>query len=193
MSPWVPSSLSNLLGMGNRTDSSQLSRPSSSFPTDSSKFPGYLGCKAEVPYLQDLMPNDLRWSWCKNNKNKVHNKCNELESFWNHPPPQPMEKLSSTKQSAVLKLGDCCCTTQWLRTWAFELDNPRYQSHLCFSLAVGYLLGKLLNLVNLSSFIYEISIIICMEIWHSNPWHSAWHRKSTSKFWRHCQQWRGGW
>ena len=148
-----------------------------------SKFPRYLGCRAEVPYLQDLMPSDLRWSWYKNNRNKVHNKCDELESFWNHPPPPPMEKLF-TKQSIVLKVGDCCCRTQWLWMWAFELDSPRYQSHLCFSLAVRYLLGKLLNLLSLSSFIYEISIIICMEIWHSNPWHSAWHRKSTSKLWR---------
>ena len=29
----------------------------------------------------DLMPDDLRWSWCNNNnRNKAHNKCNVLES-----------------------------------------------------------------------------------------------------------------
>ena len=39
----------------------------------------------EVPNLQDLMPDDLRWSQC-NNRNKVHNKCNVFESSWNHPP-----------------------------------------------------------------------------------------------------------
>ena len=36
--------------------------------------------------LQNLMPEDLRWSWCYKNRNKAHNKCNALESSWNHPP-----------------------------------------------------------------------------------------------------------
>ena len=35
--------------------------------------------KAGVPSLQDLMPDDLRWNWCNNNRNKVHNKCNVLK------------------------------------------------------------------------------------------------------------------
>ena len=36
------------------------------------------------------MPDDLRWNWCNNNRNKVHNKCNALEFPWNHPlPPVP--------------------------------------------------------------------------------------------------------
>ena len=31
----------------------------------------------QVPNLQDLMPDDPRWSWCNNNnRNKVHNKYN---------------------------------------------------------------------------------------------------------------------
>ena len=42
-----------------------------------------------VPSLWDLMPDDLRWSWYNNNGNKVHNKCNALESPWNHPPTGP--------------------------------------------------------------------------------------------------------
>ena len=41
--------------------------------------------KAGVPNLQDLMPDDLRWSWCNNNQNKVHNKCKAFESSHNHP------------------------------------------------------------------------------------------------------------
>ena len=28
--------------------------------------------------------SDLRWSWCNNNRNKMHNKYNALESPWNH-------------------------------------------------------------------------------------------------------------
>ena len=39
------------------------------------------------PTSRILTPDDLRWSWCNNNRNKVHNKCNALESSWNHPPP----------------------------------------------------------------------------------------------------------
>ena len=39
-----------------------------------------------VPDLQDLMPDDLRWRWCNNDRNKIHNKCNVLESSPNHLP-----------------------------------------------------------------------------------------------------------
>ena len=39
---------------------------------------------AGIPNLRDLMPDDLRWSWCNNNRNKVHNKCNGIKSSWNH-------------------------------------------------------------------------------------------------------------
>ena len=65
--------------------------------------------KAGVLNFKCLMPDDLRWSWCKNNRNKVHNKCNALESSPNHPPnPQCVEKLSSTKLVlGAKKLGNC--------------------------------------------------------------------------------------
>ena len=42
--------------------------------------------RAGVPNLWDLKPDDLRRSWCNNNRNEVHNKYNELESSPNHPP-----------------------------------------------------------------------------------------------------------
>ena len=35
------------------------------------------------------MPDDLRWSWCDSNRNKVHNKCNALESSRKHLHPLP--------------------------------------------------------------------------------------------------------
>ena len=41
------------------------------------------------PQPPGLIPDDLRWSWCNNNRNKVHNKCIHL----NHPetvPPSPI-------------------------------------------------------------------------------------------------------
>ena len=43
--------------------------------------------KAGIPNLQDLMPDDLKWRWCNNNRDKVHSKGNLFESSWNHPPP----------------------------------------------------------------------------------------------------------
>ena len=39
---------------------------------------------AGAPNLQGLMLDDLRWSSCNNDRNKVHNKCNTLESSPNH-------------------------------------------------------------------------------------------------------------
>ena len=41
---------------------------------------------AGVPSLQDLMLDDLRWNWCNNNRNKVHNKCNVFKLSPNHSP-----------------------------------------------------------------------------------------------------------
>ena len=55
---------------------------------------------------------DLRWSWCNNNK--VYNKCNALESSWNHTPPRQFtEKLSSMKPIPdAKKIGDCCSSEE---------------------------------------------------------------------------------
>ena len=72
---------------------------------------------AGVPNLRDLMPDDLGWSACNNNRNKVHNKCSELESSWNHPFPS-VEKLSSTKQvPAARKIGDRCSVIAMKFLW----------------------------------------------------------------------------
>ena len=48
--------------------------------------------KVGVSNLWDLMPEDLRWSWCNNNRNKEHNKCNRLESSWNRAPHSSLWK-----------------------------------------------------------------------------------------------------
>ena len=54
--------------------------------------------------LWDLMPNELRWSWCNNNRNKVYNKCNALESSWNHTfPTRPWNNYLAWPQSLVPK------------------------------------------------------------------------------------------
>ena len=57
-----------------------------------------------VPSLQARMPDDLRWSWCSNNRNKVHNKWNVLESSRNHPPaPGPWNNCLPRNLSRVPK------------------------------------------------------------------------------------------
>jgi len=45
-----------------------------------------------VPNLRDLMPDDLRWSWCNNNRSKVHKKFSVLESSWKHPLTPTVQK-----------------------------------------------------------------------------------------------------
>ena len=84
------------------------------------------------------MPNDLRWSWYNNNRNKVHNKCNVLVSSPNHPPqPWSMRKLSSQKLSLVEKkllaadLADrACCWLQYNPLWSSSMQfaDGRFQT-----------------------------------------------------------------
>ena len=57
-----------------------------------------------VPNFQDLMPDDLRWSWCDNNINRAHSKRNMLESSWNQP-HQSVKKLSSMRPVPGAKKG----------------------------------------------------------------------------------------
>ena len=59
--------------------------------------------RAGVPSVQDLMPHDLRWSWFNNNRNKVPNKCNKLESSQNHPPSKSVENCLTRSRSLVPK------------------------------------------------------------------------------------------
>ena len=54
-----------------------------------------------VPSFQDLMPDDLRWSWCNNKRNKAHNKCNALESSQNHPSPPPVHGKIVFRKSKI--------------------------------------------------------------------------------------------
>ena len=54
--------------------------------------------------LQDLMPDDLRWSCCSNNRNKAHHKCNVLESSRNHPPRGQWKNYAPRNWSLVPRL-----------------------------------------------------------------------------------------
>ena len=62
---------------------------------------GKTGLRAGLANFWDVMPDGLRYSRCHNNRNRVHSKCDVLESSRNQLPPLPtlpsVEKLSSTK------------------------------------------------------------------------------------------------
>ena len=59
--------------------------------------------------FQDLMPDDLRWSWCNNKRNKLHNKYYAFESSWNHPPLPVHGKIVFHETTpGAKKVGNCC-------------------------------------------------------------------------------------
>ena len=68
---------------------------------------------AGVPNLWDLRPGDLRWSWRHNNRNKLHNKCNVLESFSNQPSHSSQwKKLSSVKLVPGAEKAEDSCSRE---------------------------------------------------------------------------------
>ena len=72
--------------------------------------------RSQVPDLWNLKPDDLRWSWCNNNRNKVHNTCNALEISPSHPLllSRLVEKLSSMKLiPGAKKVGDLWSRAPW--------------------------------------------------------------------------------
>ena len=74
--------------------------------------------RARVPNPFNLMSDDLRQTWCYNNKNKVHDKCSELDSSPNYPPyPWSTEELSSRKIGPWCQKvwGPLLCRTPWLQ------------------------------------------------------------------------------
>ena len=79
-------------------------------PSLSPSFP-----RSGIRNFWDLMPDYLRRSWHHHhhhNRNKVHNKCNVLESSWNHSPhPLPWKNCPPKNWSLVPK---------WLETAALD-------------------------------------------------------------------------
>ena len=61
----------------------------------------FLTLRAGVPNLQDLMPDDLRWSWCNNSRNKGYCKCVTIVK----PPPHsgPSKNYLPQNRSLVSK------------------------------------------------------------------------------------------
>ena len=105
-----------------------------------------------VPRFQDLMPNDLRWSWCNNNRNKAHNKCNVLESSRNCSPPSHLwsgEELSSMKPAPGARKvgGPLRSQALWLGLIWVWTQVPPYQlcdfGQVSWPLFVSFLLYKM--------------------------------------------------
>ena len=75
------------------------------------------------------MPDDLRWSWCNNNRNKVHDKCSVLK----HPQISPVhgKKLPTMKLvPGAQKVGDRC--SEGFQSGSFP--HPQLQAGRNFSL-----------------------------------------------------------
>ena len=71
-----------------------------------------VGSRPGVPTLWNLMPDDLRWSWCNNIRNKVQNKYNVLEypetiphsSLWKNCLPQNQSLVPKSLGTTALDL-----------------------------------------------------------------------------------------
>ena len=77
------------------------------------------------PRLCDLMPDNLRWSWCStDNRNKVHNKSNTLES--SKPPlPRSIKKFYSLNLvPGTKKFGNHCCVWNSQAGWSCLICIP---------------------------------------------------------------------
>ena len=71
--------------------------------------------KAGVPNLWDLVPDELRWSWCHDNRKSMHYKSSVLESSGNHPRrPSLWKNCLPLNRSLVPK---------WLGTAALKHDS----------------------------------------------------------------------
>ena len=95
--------------------------------------PAEVSLLAGIPNLQNLMLDDLRCRWCNNNRNKVHNKCNALESSWNHPHPTPPSVCGKTvfqkNQSLVAKRLGTAASLLFPSFWKFS--SNRWHSLAC--------------------------------------------------------------
>ena len=83
---------------------------------------------AGVPNLWDLLPNNLKWSWCDNNRSKVPNKCNVLELPQNHPPDFDTKSLTvwiTTNYGKFLKTWEY--QTTWPASWEMQVKKQQLE------------------------------------------------------------------
>ena len=115
--------------------------------------------RAGVPNLWDLILDYLGWSWCKNYRNKVHNKCNTLESSSNHPYPCSMGKLSSTEMiPGVKKVGDCCAGAILPLTKLKPLTGQQEGFAIALFNVNAVFVGR-------SWFLYMRFVCVCVCVW----------------------------
>ena len=102
------------------------------------------------------MPDDLRWSWYNNNRNKVHNKFNMLESSWNHFPTTGPLKNCLLRNRPLVQKG----RGPLLYCKVFLSCFP--SSNNCVEIRLNFLSGAFLHIIpNLAS---ESLIIIFTPI-----------------------------
>ena len=76
------------------------------------------------PSLWDLRPGDLRWSWCNNDRNKVHNTCDVLNHHKATPLPYSVHGKSSTKLvPSAKKVRYQCLRGHFLRVLTIFFGN----------------------------------------------------------------------
>ena len=145
-----------------------------------------LSTKTEVPNLWDLMSYGLRRSWFNNNRNKVHNRCNALESSQTIPPPWFVEKLSSTKQVPLAKKVEERCTKRpeeimWegrpSRSRALGTEFSKCNLGVKALRSKSIVEGPLFNSISLlSSFQIQLQLEVILEhIWSWNNTHHTQH------------------
>ena len=141
--------------------------------------------KPGVPNLQHLKLDDLRWSWCNNNRNEVHSKYNALESSWKlaHSPPHlrknclPWNWSLVPKRSGTVALNHWCLCCCWFQTVSLVLKLGNYRLIFMWSTAqYGHI--NLLFDTNLSACkinfwhsLFDIKIWYCDsgQLWNSWP------------------------
>ena len=73
---------------------------------------------AVVPNLWDLMPDDLRWRWCNNNRNKVHSR-----SFQNYPLAVHGKVVFHKTGPWCQKVGDHCFREHGHLKWVMWTES----------------------------------------------------------------------
>ena len=92
----------------------------------------FLSFKAGVPKLWNLMPNYLSYSSWNNKRNKVHNKCNEFESSWNHPPPLVHGKIVFHETNSLCQKS---CGLLFMEIPIFQTHLLGIGNILCYALS----------------------------------------------------------
>ena len=112
---WIPNAHGSAeKGMKGLVILSECSSWSEHFLVDSRAISGL----AVVPNLWDIMPDDLRWRWCNNNRNKVHSR-----SFQNHPRAVRGKVVFHKTGPWCQKVGDHCFRGHGRLKWVMWTES----------------------------------------------------------------------